>query len=132
MSINRSQEFVIGGNTPSESNFDALIFGYCSDGKLQYVARTHNGFTPITRQQIFKRLKLLEIQQCPFANLPETRSGRWGAGLTAAKMKDCRWVKPVLVGQFEFTEWTPDNHLRHSRFVALRADNDPRSVLLER
>ena len=42
-----------------------------------------------------------------------------GQGLTAAKMKDCRWLKPVLVGQFEFREWTPDNHLRHSRFVAL-------------
>jgi hypothetical protein len=42
--------------------------------------------------------------------------------MTAAKMKDCRWLNPVLVGQFEFREWTPDNHLRHSRFVALRDD----------
>ena len=128
MRINRGREFVIGGYTPSGDNFDALIFGYYS-GKLQYVARTRNGFTPITRQQIFKRLKPLEIRQCPFANLPEARSGRWGAGLTAAKMKECRWVKPVLVGQFEFTEWTPDNHLRHSRFVALSEDKDPTSVV---
>ena len=42
-------------------------------------------------------------------------------------MKKCRWVKPVLVGQFEFTEWMPDGHLRHSRFVALRDDKKPRS-----
>jgi bifunctional non-homologous end joining protein LigD len=132
MRINRGQEFVIGGYTPSGDNFDALIFGYYTSGKLQYVARTRNGFTPITRQQIFRRLKPLEIQHCTFANLPEARSGRWGAGLTAAKMKECRWVKPVLVGQFEFTEWTPDNHLRHSRFVALREDIDPPSVLSER
>jgi hypothetical protein len=52
----------------------------------------------------------------------------WGAGLTAAKMKECRWVKPILVGQFEFTEWTPDNHLRHSRFLALREDKKPGDV----
>jgi hypothetical protein len=46
--------------------------------------------------------------------------GLLGQGLTAAKMKNCRWLKPVLVGQFEFVEWTPDEHLRYSRFVALR------------
>jgi hypothetical protein len=46
--------------------------------------------------------------------------GLLGQGLTAAKMKNCRWLKPVLVGQFEFVEWTPDKHLRYSRFVALR------------
>ena len=40
-----------------------------------------------------------------------------GAGLTAAKMVECRWLKPVLVGQFEFVEWTDVNHLRHTKFV---------------
>jgi len=129
MRINRGQEFVIGGYTPADKNFDALIFGYYDDGKLQYVARTRNGFTPATRKELFKRLKPLEIQQCPFANLPEARSGRWGVGLTAEKMKECRWLKPVLVGQFEFTEWTPDNHLRHSRFIALREHKNPKSVV---
>ena len=54
--------------------------------------------------------------------LPEARSSRWGEGLTAKKMKECRWWKPVFVGQVEFVEWTPDGHLRHSRFVALRED----------
>ena len=131
MRINRGQEFVIGGYTPSDRNFDAIIFGYYNDGKLQYVARTRNGFTPSSREQLFKKLKPLEVKECPFANLPEARSGRWGAGLTAAKMKDCRWLKPVLVGQFEFTEWTPDNHLRHSRFIALRDDKKPKEVVRE-
>ena len=131
MRINRGQEFVIGGYTPSDRNFDALIFGYYHEGKLQYAARTRNGFTPSSREQLFKKLKPLETKECPFANLPEARSGRWGVGLTAAKMKDCRWVKPVLVGQFEFTEWTPDNHLRHSRFIALRDDKKPKEVVRE-
>ena len=132
MRVNRGQEFVIGGYTPSDRNFDALIFGYYNNGKLQYVARTRNGFTPTSREQLFNKLKPLEIKRCPFANLPEARSGRWGAGLTAAKMKDCRWLKPVLVGQFEFTEWTPDNHLRHSRFIGLRDDKRPKQVVRER
>jgi bifunctional non-homologous end joining protein LigD len=46
-------------------------------------------------------------------------------------MKDCRWLKPVLVGQFEFCERTPDNHLRHSRFVGLRDDKQAREVTRE-
>jgi ATP-dependent DNA ligase len=59
---------------------------------------------------------------CPFANLPEKKDGRRGAGLTAAKMKECRWLKPVLVKQFEFVEWVGENHLRHTKFVGLRED----------
>ena len=62
-----------------------------------YAGRTRNGFTPIVRQHVFKKFRGLTIKECPFANLPEAKSGRWGAGLTAAKMKDCRWLKPVLV-----------------------------------
>ena len=73
----------------------------------------------------------MESAECPFANLPEARSGRWGQGLTADKMKKCRWLKPVLVGQFEFVEWTPDNHLRHASFIALREDRDAREVRRE-
>ena len=46
-------------------------------------------------------------------------------------MKDCRWLKPVLVGQFEFVEWTPDSHLRHSRFIGLREDRKARDVVRE-
>jgi bifunctional non-homologous end joining protein LigD len=67
-----------------------------------------------------KRFRDLEIKECPFTNLPESKSGRWGEGLTADKMKDCRWLKPVLVAEFEFLEWTADNHLRHTQFVGLR------------
>jgi ATP-dependent DNA ligase len=61
----------------------------------------------------------------------EAKSGRWGEGLTADKMKECRWLKPMLVGQFEYLEFTPDNHLRHSSFIALREDRDARDVRRE-
>jgi bifunctional non-homologous end joining protein LigD len=92
MRINRGQEFVIGGYTPSAKSLDALIFGYYEGNKLMYVARTRNGFTPDLREQLFKRFRGLQIAECPFANLPEARQGRWGQGLTAAKMRECRWL----------------------------------------
>jgi bifunctional non-homologous end joining protein LigD len=131
MRVNRGQEFVIGGYTPGTRAFDALVIGYYQDGQLLYASRTRNGFTPALRTQLFRRFKGLETDACPFANLPEAKSGRWGEGLTAKKMAECRWLKPVLVGQFEFLEWTADDHLRHTRFVALRDDKDPRKVTRE-
>jgi bifunctional non-homologous end joining protein LigD len=128
MRINRGQELVIGGYTIGTRAFDALIIGYYDGDRLMYASRTRNGFTPALRQQLFKKFRLLEIPDCPFVNLPEARSGRWGQGLTKEKMADCRWLKPVLVGQFEFVEWTDDNHLRHTKFVALRDDKPAREV----
>jgi bifunctional non-homologous end joining protein LigD len=101
MRINKRQDFVIGGYTVGPNYFDAIIFGYYEEGRLLYVGRTRNGFTPMLRQQLNQRLQELQISDCPFANLPELKSGRWGLGLTAEKMKDCRWVRPELVGEFD-------------------------------
>jgi DNA ligase D-like protein (predicted ligase) len=132
MRVNQGQELVIAGYTPSPKNFDALVIGYYEGGKLIYAARTRNGFTPATRAELFKKIKPLEIADCPFANLPEKKAGRWGAGLTSVKMAECRWLKPLLVGQFEFVEWTSDGHLRHSRFVGLREDKRSGEVVREK
>jgi DNA ligase D-like protein (predicted ligase) len=131
MRVNQGQEFVIGGYTVGGKTFDALVFGYYEGGQLMYAARTRNGFTPATREKLMQKFRGLETNGCPFANLPEKKSGRWGAGLTADKMTDCRWLKPVLVGQFEFVEWTADAHLRHSKFIGLRDDKDARTVVRE-
>jgi DNA ligase D-like protein (predicted ligase) len=131
MRVNQGQELVIAGYTPSTKNFDALVIGYYEDGKLTYAARTRNGFTPASRAELFKKLNPLEIKDCPFANLPEKKAGRWGAGLTAEKMKECRWLKPQLVGQFEFVEWTDVSHLRHTKFIALRDDKKAKDVVRE-
>ena len=131
MRVNQGQEFVIGGYTHGTKTFDALVFGVYEKGKLLYVARTRNGFTPATRVALFKKFKGLEIKECPFANLPEPRGGRWGQGLTKAKMAECVWLKPVLVAQIEFLEWTGENHLRHSKFVGLREDRKAKDVRRE-
>jgi len=131
MRVNQGQALVIAGYTVGARNFDAIIFGYYAGGKLQYAGRTRSGFTPASRDQLFKRFQSLAASECPFANLPEPRGGRWGEGLTAEKMKECRWLKPVLVGQFEFVEWTLDGHLRHSRYMGLREDTKAAEVVRE-
>ena len=118
-------------STPRTENFDALISGYYNPDRLVYVARTRNGFTPALREELYKRFHSLEIPNCPFVNLPEARSGRCGQGLTADKMPECRWLKPVLVEQFEYLEWTPDNHLRHSTFTTLQEDKNALGVRRE-
>jgi ATP-dependent DNA ligase len=94
MRVNQDQEFVIGGYTVGGSTFDALVFGHYEGEDLIYVGRTRNGFTPKVRQELMNGFRQIGTDVCPFVNLPEAKSGRWGAGLTAAKMKDCRWLKP--------------------------------------
>ena len=131
MRIDRGQEFVIGGYTVGTSTFDALIVGYYDGDRLLYAARTRNGFTPAARAQLRRQFRGLEIADCPFANLPEAKSGRWGQGLTRAKMAECRWLKPVLVARLDFLEWTADDHLRHARFVGLREDKRATDVRRE-
>ncbi len=93
MRINKGQEFVIGGYTKGGRSFDALVFGYYEDGRLLYVSRTRNGFTPSLRERLLKRLKPLEIAQCPFANLPESRAGAVGSGSYCRKDGRVRLVE---------------------------------------
>jgi bifunctional non-homologous end joining protein LigD len=75
------------------------------------------------------RLKDLEIDTCPSANLPEKKRTQWA--LTNEEMKKCVWLRPEVVAQIEFNEWTPDGHLRHSTFIGLREDKDPKEVVRE-
>jgi bifunctional non-homologous end joining protein LigD len=126
--IQQGQEFVIGGykiGNPLES----LLIGYYHKGKLIFLDKVRNGLTPWLRKELGQKLAPLETEICPFANLPE-RKTRLGA-VTKEEMKNCRWVKPEIVAQIEFAEWTPDNHLRHPKFVGLREDKDPQEVVRE-
>jgi DNA ligase D-like protein (predicted ligase) len=129
--VNRGQEFVIGGYFPGPHGFDSLIVGYYEGEKLMYVARTRNGFVPASRRQVFSKLRHLVTPACPFVNLPETRRSRFGEELNAEKMKKAVWLRPEAVAQIEFLEWTEGDKLRHSKFVGLREDKNPRSVVKE-
>jgi ATP-dependent DNA ligase len=86
------------------------------------------GFVPQVRCEVARRFRGLEIDICPFANVPEKKRTHWA--LTKEEMKNCVWLKPELIAQIEFTEWTPDGHLRRSRFVGLR-DKDAREAVRE-
>lgn len=126
--VNKGQEFVIGGYTGGDP-LDALIVGYYDGDKLMYSAKVRNGFVPHLRREIMKRLKGVETKACPFANLPEKKRTQWA--LTREEMKNCVWLQPKLVAQVEFTEWTPDRHLRHAKFIGLREDKQPKQVIRE-
>lgn len=127
--INRSQEFVIGGWTPGVNPFDALIVGCYEGADLKFVAKVRNGFVPRLRRDVFQRFAGLESDACPFSNLPEKRRTMWA--LTAQEMKECHWLRPCLVAQIEFTEWTPNGHLRHASFAGLREDKEPLMIVRE-
>jgi bifunctional non-homologous end joining protein LigD len=129
--INLGQELVVGGYTPGGNGFDALIIGFYRGKDLLFAARVRAGFVPATRREVFAQIKVLKTVKCPFANLPEAAEGRWGAGLTAEKMKGCVWLKPETVVRIHFAEWTEGDKLRHAQFVALREDKDPRKVVRE-
>jgi ATP-dependent DNA ligase len=90
MRVNCRQEFVIGGYTLGSNGFDVIVFGYYDGGQLIYAGRTRNGFTPASRGELFTRFRGAAIDACPFTYLPEATSGRWGQGLNAEKMADCR------------------------------------------
>jgi bifunctional non-homologous end joining protein LigD len=80
---------------------------------------------------LFERLAPLSIAKCPFANLPTSRTSHWGEGITAEEMTALRWVKPALVAEISFVEWTRDGSLRHAAFLGLRDDKAPRDVRRE-
>jgi len=129
--ISLGQEFVVGGYTPGTHGLDALIVGFYEGKELHYAARVRAGFIPATRREVFAKIKDLTTTKCPFSNLPEKQAGRWGQGLTADKMKECIWLSPETVARIDFLEWTGADHLRHTKFVALRDDKDPRKVVRE-
>jgi DNA ligase D-like protein (predicted ligase) len=129
--VNLGQEFVVGGYTPGSNGFDALIVGFYCGKDLMFAGRVRAGFVPASRREVFVQIKDLKTTKCPFANLPEKSEGRWGQGLTAEKMKGCVWLKPKAVARIDFAEWTEADKLRHTQFVALRNDKDPRKVVKE-
>lgn len=129
--INQGQEFVVGGYFPGAHGFDSLIVGYYRGDNLVYVARTRNGFVPASRRTLFEKLRPLIAPSCPFVNLPEKQPSRFGRELDAATMKKAVWLRPSLVAQIEFLEWTEADRLRHSKFVRLREDKRARDVVKE-
>jgi len=124
------QEFVIGGYTPpkgARTGFGAILVGYYEGEKLLFASKVGSGFDTKLLKSLLARFQKIVQPKCPFANLPERLPG----GLTAGEMRTCTWVKPELVCQVRFTEWTRDRHLRHPLFLGLREDKGAREVVRE-
>jgi bifunctional non-homologous end joining protein LigD len=117
------QEFVIGGYKPNAANFDSIVVGYFDERKFYFAGRVRAGFTPHMRAEVMRRIADRQITRCPFVNLPySTGKSHWGEGITAEEMNTLRWVKPVVVVEIGFVEWTAEALLRHSTFVGIRDD----------
>jgi bifunctional non-homologous end joining protein LigD len=126
------QEFVVGGYKPSDANFESILVGYFDHGKLHFAGKVRAGLTPHVKAEIFREIFDRQVRKCPFVNLPNSKgSSHWGEGITEEDMTKLRWVKPQLVVQVSFVEWTADGLLRHSAFVGLRRDKNPRDVVRE-
>jgi bifunctional non-homologous end joining protein LigD len=100
-----------------------VLVGYYEGGRFFYAGKVRAGFTPRTRVELFAQIEEHEISTCPFINLPNsTGKSHWGEGITAKDMTALRWVKPQVVIEVAFTEWTAGGNLRHASFVAMRHD----------
>ena len=99
--------------------------------KLKFAGKVRAGFTPHLRRDVFAQLKPLHTSRCPFVDLPNSKTSHWGGGVTPEQMAEMQWLKPKLVAQIRFVEWTAEGHLRHSGFLGLRDDKPARSVRRE-
>lgn len=118
------QELVVGGFTEPEgaarSGLGALLVGYHDGGRLAFAGKVGTGFTNASATALRRRLDGLEVKESPFSPRPAGTLGRLA-----------HWVRPELVAEVAFTEWTTDGKIRHPSFQGLREDKDPAQVVRE-
>ena len=116
----------------ARKHFGALLVGVYEDKKLKFAGRVGTGFDDKLLRSLSSELEKIRVESCPFFNVPAVGRSRWDQGLTAAEMKRCHWVKPSMVCQVKFTEWTRDDRLRHPVFLGIREDKSPNEVVREK
>jgi bifunctional non-homologous end joining protein LigD len=115
------QEFVIGGYTLPKGNrnfFGSLLLGVYDKNKLIYCGHVGTGFNEKTLKEIYKKLKNNETSTMPFNKKPR-------------ESNYVHWVKPHLVVEVEFSEWTAEGLLRHPSFKGMRMDKSPKKIIKE-
>ena len=115
------QELVIAGYTSpkgSREYFGALLVGYYDNGKLIYAGKVGTGYSEEILEFLGKKLQKLEIKTCPFDQYDTST-------------KDVHWVKPILVAEFQFAQWTNAGKLRVGRYKGLRDDKAAKDVVKE-
>lgn len=116
-----TQEFVVGGYTAPKRGrlyFGALLLGVYEDNRLKYVGHTGTGFDEETLAKLFQLMQPLRTENCPFVTLPQTNTKPF-------------WLKPKLVAEVKFSQWTFEGSLRHPVFVGLRLDKEPKECRRE-
>jgi bifunctional non-homologous end joining protein LigD len=121
LKIEFREEFVVGGYTEprnSREHIGALLLGYFDKNRFIYVGHTGGGFTRKGLEEMYRRLKPLERKTSPFEETPKTN-------------EKAHWVKPEVVVEIKFNEWTADRRLRQPIFLGVRDDKDPKDVGVE-
>lgn len=121
--LTHTQEVVIGAIRPGRGgrsgSIGSLLLGVPGPDGLHYAGRVGTGFSDATLARLTEALTPLRTDKNPFVGIP------------AADASDALWVRPELVGEVEFAEWTRDGSLRHARWRGLRPDKDPADVVRE-
>lgn len=120
--VNQRQEVIIAGYTQPRKTrkfFGALLLGVYKDEELIYVGHTGSGFNKKSLEQIYNKLQPLAIEKSPFKKPPKTNMPP-------------TWVKPELICEIKFTEWTKDLQARHPIFMGLREDKKAKDVTVEK
>jgi bifunctional non-homologous end joining protein LigD len=118
------QEFVVAGYTDpagSREEFGALLLGVYDGDKLQYCGKVGTGFGGELLREVAKKFKALELTKPAFDNPP-----------TGSEARGVHWLKPELVAEVDFAQWTNGGNIRHASFVGLRADKSAREIVRER
>jgi bifunctional non-homologous end joining protein LigD len=122
LKVEQRQEFVVGGFTEprnSRQHLGAILLGYYDDaGQLIYAGHTGGGFSRATLSDMYRKLASLERKTCPFAKQPRTN-------------ERAHWVRPQVVVEVKFNEWTADGKLRQPIFVGVRDDKEAAEVRRE-
>lgn len=120
--VNQRQEVIIAGFTRprnTRKHFGALMLGVYEENKLVYVGHTGSGFTDKSLEEVYSKLVPLVSDDCPFEDCP-----RGNMPVT--------WVRPQLVCEIKFSEWTKGRMARHPIFMGLRVDKKPKDVRFEK
>jgi bifunctional non-homologous end joining protein LigD len=130
LKLSPEQEFVIGGYKPG-APLESLVVGVYEGRKLLCAGKVRQGLNPQNRRSLAALLDPHRAAKCPFSNLPNSRKGHWGEGITSEDMQTIVWVKPRFVAHISFTEWTEGGNLRHATYLGLRTDKLPKEVVRE-
>ena len=123
LKLTRTQEAVLAGIRPGQGgrseSFGSLLLGIPGDDGLHYIGRVGTGFSDRELRRLGELLDPLRSDVCPLVDVP------------ALDARGVTWLRPELVGEVEFSEWTPGAHLRHPRWRGLRPDKAPAEVVRE-